>query len=606
MRSLKNPAIFAILVTAVLSNLLIIFPAIIFSGNPAEFYFDFLTLVKPFFAIIFIGFCLATLGALVFKPDKNGIVLSIIATVSVLTWIQGSIIVWDYGVFDGRSIPWEQYSSRGWIDLAIWGTVLLFCIFGGAAVRKTIIRLALLIFAIQMPLALYSVVSSSSTHPATPSATKAHSDLALMAGFSDEWNVLHIVPDGFQSDIFEELVNSNPEYVKQLQGFVFYQQHLGAFPFTHMSIPAMLSGEVYKNEIPIEAHIENTISRNNIFSSAREAGYEVDIVSPSGTLNHLYSKTPRDNLFIIPPYGHIPDLAAQTFDTARILDLSLFRITPHLLKKKIYANQRWFFRSMLEGSNFVELAFFRNLAFMQDLSHEMNNNREEPVYKYLHLTLSHNPMVTAPGCKFAGQVLETNRQTVLLQAGCALKGMIDLFESMKQSGVYENTLILITADHGAWVTPNGITGPISEDKKRIEIVNPALSALSLPLLAVKLPGASNQLQVSYIPTWLPDIAHETKAYLSRKSGEGQTAYEFQSASDPERSRKFYFYEYSSGDWDHQYLNPITEANVTGNPLDRRSWEILINHLPAGQKGTIDPSSGGWTPIISAEIRQPDR
>ena len=52
-------------------------------------------------------------------------VVSLILGGSVLLWIQGNIILWNYGLFDGQVIKWSRYSNRGIIDGIIWIVVIV-------------------------------------------------------------------------------------------------------------------------------------------------------------------------------------------------------------------------------------------------------------------------------------------------------------------------------------------------------------------------------------------------------------------------------------------------------------------------------------------------
>ena len=99
-------------------------PLVIYAGNSGEFaasYFDFLRAILPYAALIAGGFAL--LGALL-----NGVpyrrCLAVVAALGLLIWLQGHILVWDYGVLDGRDIDWFADAWRGVLDLAIWCVVL--------------------------------------------------------------------------------------------------------------------------------------------------------------------------------------------------------------------------------------------------------------------------------------------------------------------------------------------------------------------------------------------------------------------------------------------------------------------------------------------------
>src|SRR5690606_15396530 len=51
--------------------------------------------------------------------------IGLLAALAVLVWVQGHLLVWDYGPFDGRSIRWMDAAWRGVFDLALWLTVLV-------------------------------------------------------------------------------------------------------------------------------------------------------------------------------------------------------------------------------------------------------------------------------------------------------------------------------------------------------------------------------------------------------------------------------------------------------------------------------------------------
>ena len=42
-----------------------------------------------------------------------------------LVWIQGSLLVWDYGLLDGQGIDWRVAPWRGWVEFSVW-TITIF------------------------------------------------------------------------------------------------------------------------------------------------------------------------------------------------------------------------------------------------------------------------------------------------------------------------------------------------------------------------------------------------------------------------------------------------------------------------------------------------
>ena len=79
--------------------------------------------------------------------------------------------------------------------------------------------------------------------------------------------MIHIVLDAFPSWIFAELLEQERStFDRDFSGFSFFADHLGAFPTTRASMPAMLTGMAYRNEVPLNDFIRENIRERSIFS----------------------------------------------------------------------------------------------------------------------------------------------------------------------------------------------------------------------------------------------------------------------------------------------------------------------------------------------------
>ena len=86
--------------------------------------------------------------------------------------------------------------------------------------------------------------------------------------------------DGFQSDAFEDIVEADRAQMdRQFSGFTFFRNHMGAFPTTIVSIPAMLTGSVYRNQEPMRRFIAQSFRKASLFGTLKSQGYRVDAVS---------------------------------------------------------------------------------------------------------------------------------------------------------------------------------------------------------------------------------------------------------------------------------------------------------------------------------------
>ena len=112
------------------------------------------------------------------------------------------------------------------------------------------------------------LTTRSAGRPRTRSEWRGPSE--AMFEVSRKQNAFHIVLDGFHSDVFSEILEAErPVMDREFSGFVFFEDHAGAFPTTMVSLPAMLTGTAYRQEQPLQKYIRDHFKNGSIFSAAR-------------------------------------------------------------------------------------------------------------------------------------------------------------------------------------------------------------------------------------------------------------------------------------------------------------------------------------------------
>ena len=72
----------------------------------------------------------------------------LIATASLLLWLQGNALVWEYGLLDGQNIDWDQGAWRGWVDLGIWTVAILAAMVFYRTAERPVVYAAVAVFAL--------------------------------------------------------------------------------------------------------------------------------------------------------------------------------------------------------------------------------------------------------------------------------------------------------------------------------------------------------------------------------------------------------------------------------------------------------------------------
>lgn len=566
-----------IVLMLLIANVLLFAPLAIYTGNSDEFSVAFLSLLRAFALPAAIVLSVYAAAATWLRPLRSARAKAVLSALVLLTWFQGSILVWNYGVFDGTPIQWMETGWRGILDTSVWLLCLGLAVYGYRRFHRMFFFAAVSTFFIQLVPAVSSgpdtlrALAEDSIESFDPNA------LDTMARFSSERNILHIVMDGFQADIFADIVKDPQKEALRtsLDGFTWFDNHIGSFPYTQMTMPLLVSGRVFRNEIPADEFTEKTMRGATILNAARESGYELDVATQAYLLN-VYSRGGVSNAYPIPINLHTSRQDYLESDAARMLDLALFRVTPHFVKAWIYQDELWFIQRFASDGAFVNLRYFAELEFLRRIGDGLVADRRAPVYKLFHLMLSHQPTVGNAECRYDGRH-PTSRHFVTLQATCGLKAVLGVLEAMKAANIYDDALIVLMADHGAWIRPTGY--------KRTNQIGggptASIAGLALPVLAIKPLQSRGPLAVSHAPTTVADVP-QTIAELAAIPFDSGGRDVFGIAGDERRLRSFYDYAYGDNREKPGYLYTMLEYEIAGDPYDSESWRAVRRHFPGGK------------------------
>jgi hypothetical protein len=458
--------------------------------------------------------------------------------------VQASFFGGGYGQLTGAPIDWSLFTVRGWVDLAGWGAMLALCLVFHRWISPRTIYAAPVLAAIILAGVMVTGVTTTDD-----SAAEEAVDPALLAKFSRTRNVLHVLLDGFQTGTFLEIVEEEG-LADQFEGFTVFPENTGVAAYTAMSLPAIFSGRPYDGkETPAEYH-HRKLREGGFHHRLHDEGYAV----------HLIPKVPMDGegytLYAETPHTYGLDRAAGVRQQALfMLDLGLFRSSPHFLRRAIYNGGNWRLGSLAgetkKGLNTHQRAFFAAFIDRFEVVYE------EPAYHFIHLLPPHDPFVTLSDGSDAGEILPTNHENYRIEAWYTLKLFLELLQRLKNEGIYDDTLIVLHADHGM-----GDFGKRAGDGRTLKIPRAAA------LLAVKPLAAKGALKISDAPTTVADIPATIVSGLGldhRYPGSSV----FLLAEDESRTRIFNSYTLGT-----KSRGVITRYQLDGSLYDPGAWREL--------------------------------
>jgi hypothetical protein len=336
----------------------------------------------------------------------------------------------------------------------------------------------------------------------------AHDSNMVFPLSKTEPNVFIVFFDKAQGSAMTDALEYMPDLRNDLDGFTFYPNTLSFGGYTVTGIPPMLGGYDYlplvinkrKNELLMDKVNEAIRVMPRSFG---EAGYRVTITDPA--IANMQS-VPDVSIFKDMPNvtarllsGKLADrfrsefpgeekTGANSFDFDILFRYGIFRLSLPALRHGIHSNGKWWREAAYNNYNtavaeFSSLYYLPELCFTDEgsgtLNIFMNAATHEPGAYNAELFPQSQPVLFSEEEKnrFGSEENAEYIYTLL----SAMKQFVKWLDYLKQQGVYDNTRIIVVADHGGGYHSRW-------DNAGMERFN--------PLLMVKEPGVRGTLVIS--------------------------------------------------------------------------------------------------------------
>lgn len=517
-------------------------PLEILLSQPLEFWFTVSDVIGIILIASLIGFmsillCMFIVGW--FGKKIHEFTMYLFAGISMGLYVQGNWMFVDYGKMDGSTIDWSHYSTWAICNSIIWIVIIIGIAF--LLHRKTFTKVMEWIFIgiISVQLITLGVLLVQYK------GIDKEPEYALMRGHEFRLsknmdNMIVIVADGFDGVDFFPALEDEPELLGKFDGFTFYKDTAGTSLHTEESSATLLTGNQFVVGPSFADNVNQAYSNSTLYDSLYEYNYDSYLYVSNSKLVSPLIKDKIKN-FSNAKY-RINNYKDAFFKIYRMVS---FKYMPHLLKKYYWYSSMDF--SSLKGEN---EPFFYNY----DLYDYITNNgvvaasTNKNIYQFFWIQGPHLPANTDRYCKKTSDVIEmedvrfSDRQ--FEQTIGVIRLFAEIIDQLKKAGIYDNTTIVFTADHGWNVRPN-------------------------PLLLVKPRHTHGELVLSTAPVSMIEDYIPTIEYFIRNDGNTtNTIYDI--GENEDRDRPFYIYNtnYSDRTYNSRELVMI--------PQDAFLTEIRLN------------------------------
>ena len=433
----------AYILSFVICFMLFVFePITMYSSNMDDLWFDFSMMIFPLiklFLVTFIGLSLFySIVYFVFskklkKPKIFQIILIISFILFIVTYIQGNYLAGNLPGLGGEKINWKDYTNDSLISFSILlftSSVMIMLVikFGFKKVINGMKFVSLGIFGMLMA-SLVSTLLTTKTigyHKSVFNFTTYNINNA-----STDKNFIIFVVDAVDSREFRKVVDST-DYKDTFDNFTYYPDTMSVYPYTKYSVPFILSGIVNENEEEFSDYSTRAYSNSKLFKMLEEKDYvinlyEDDIIWNSDTKNKIANVRNMQ--------GKIDDIPFYKQEFKYIL----YKYLPFYLKK--YSRiERMDFK--LCQSHDTQVYSWWNSKIKKWLQNEKIVKVDDKNFQFIHIEGGHVPF------NLDEDINEIEDGTYEQKLTGVLKLVNMFINRLKDEGVYDNSVIIIMADHG--------------------------------------------------------------------------------------------------------------------------------------------------------------
>jgi hypothetical protein len=414
-------------------------------------------------------------------------------------WCQANVFNWNMGEYP-KVYAFSRFVHLGALELGVWLVVAVLTVVFFRFLFRYSIQFAFILAAAQIVIVAPLCFKNTSTaHLLKPNFAEYEITYNNFFDYSQDNDVYVFVLDGFGSTIFDIILTEVP-YHEKFKDFTYFPKHYTPTASTNQVIPMVLSGMCMDQVNVIRSNGQETLyhavfSQKTLFDVLTENGYECRVHAWVKNCLHWNSQSIRNIRMTSDRSIGFRNLFTQQARSqmGKFVGITAFRLMPMGLK--------WLYRHELLDGQFLISKKHRERILNSEYMPLYISICDERFYQKSHSV----PWNSTPTRQFRFIHLEgphTHGVQVTADSGFtsrqgkeSLDRIHSFLERLKERNGYDNSLIIIMADHG-------IRGNSDVGARFIE-ANPA--APNEPLLLVKRPKDTHDtMQINDNPVTISD------------------------------------------------------------------------------------------------------
>lgn len=501
-----------ILSFAVSFMLFIYEPIVMYTSNINDFWFDFITMLKPVLfwgGIVFaLQIIVHTVSYFLYKPAYKVFVI-IEFILFVTTYIQGNFLAGHLPVLEGSAINWNEYIGDMVISAILLVVISVITIYATIRLKfekcsKAYSYISLAIIAMLLTSLLSVLLTTENVfspkdqfYVTTNNINKA----------SKDQNLFIFVLDTIESTTFYEALANSEKYSNILDDFTYYPDTMAAYNLTRDSMPFIISGIWNENKTEYVEYYKKAMDESKLLNELNKRNYNINIYDDEVPVYRDDIENFENQKFVI---KYISFLKQE-------LKYILFKYSPYYLKP--FSRIETLDFGACKGTKDINLFTWYDKNFYDSIKETNIEIIKEKYFNLTHIEGAHAPY------NYDRNFEVTENGTYDSKVEAMLIIIDEYISRLKESNVYDNSAIIIMADHGCHIHEKYNTNTNQN-----------------PILFIKGINEKHPMNISEIPISYEDLNEAYMQLLDGKTGE-----EVFENIDKNKKRRLIHYNFSEED-----------------------------------------------------------
>ena len=425
-------------------------PSTLFLNNIDEFRMHYIYLLPTFCIMSVIVLTILVMPCIALPDRFVNLYYVLIFTLTLCIYIQMNFLNPPFRTLDGADINWNMYSYWGYLSPSVWIfaflIVLIFFLHSEKSMKKIAKYCAIFLSLVQfVSLVIMIVMAEVNADNYGRFAFLKEEQFSI----GEEKNIVVFVVDSLQVEAMKEYSINHAE---SLNDFTFFTNTVSGGAPTHGGMPVLLTGIEYD---PMQSHndyCKEIWEQTHLYDDLEKEGYDIRFFTCDST----------DGM----PEGYIKGY--EKISTAvvsnhkkfipNIYKLVNFITFPQQLKKYFCVSTEDITDNIgtyAKNKSLEQYYDIDDLKFYDELLNSELDDSYDKTFRLYHLNGAHPPFRLNEKL----ERVEESATSEIQQIAGVMKIIILYIEKLKSEGLYDQTTIIVTGDHGQHEVGNLMINP---------------------------------------------------------------------------------------------------------------------------------------------------